>query len=115
MAFLPNNLSNQAFVSRDPGCYDYTHLGTAAGTTVIAQAPNFFSHFQINQRPASGTIIMYDAISTTIAATTTAVIGTFVLGTQTFSDPIPSVYKVRTKNGLVIYNSANIDLTVAAI
>jgi hypothetical protein len=109
------DLAAQGFFTQDPGVYSYTHLGTAAGTTVIARQPAFLSHIQINQRPASGTIILYDAVSTAIAATTTALIGTIILGTQTFSDPIPFVYKVATKNGLVVNNSANIDLTVAAL
>lgn len=108
-------LANQKTVNRDPGCYDYTHMGTAAGTSVISTNPCFLSHIQVNNRAASGTIILQDAVSTAIGATTTAVLGTIVLGTQTFSDPIPFVYKVRTKNGLVVTNSANVDLTVAAI
>jgi hypothetical protein len=110
------DLQTQGFVTRDTGVYDYTHMGTAAGTSVVNIRPCFLSHITINQRPASGTIILYDAISTAIAATTTAVIGTIILGTQTFSDPPPHLlYKVRTKNGLVVSNSANIDLTVSAI
>lgn len=105
----------QTFRTHDRGCYDYTHMGTAAGTSLISAYPTFLSHIQINQRPASGTIIIADAASTAIAATTTALIGTIILGTQTFSDGLPFVYKVRTKNGLVVSNSANIDLTVSAI
>ncbi len=109
------DLTSQGFVTNDPGSYDYTHMGTAAGTSVISTRPNFFSHIQFNIRSASGTVIIADAVSTAIAATTTAIIGTIILGTQTFSDAVPYVYKVRTKNGLVVTNSANVDLTVAAI
>lgn len=111
------DLSNgpQTFVTRDPSAYNYTHMGTAAGTSVVLAQPGFLSHISINQRPASGTIIIADAISTAIAATTTAIVGTIVLGTQTFSDGAPFVYKSRMKNGLVVSNSANIDLTVSAI
>ncbi len=95
----------------DPTCYDYTHMGTAAGTTTISNAPCFFSHLQINQRAASGTVIMYDS-----AGTSGTTLGTIILGTQTSSDtPAPFTYKVRTKNCLTISNSAGVDLVVAAI
>lgn len=109
-------LAPQGFFSKDPGVYDYTHLGTAAGTTVVLTTPGMLSHITINTRSATGTIVAYDAVSTAIAATTTALIGTLSLGTQTNTDPAASfLYKVRVKNGLVVSNTANIDLTVVAI
>lgn len=103
------DLSANTKVTKDPGVYDYTHMGTAAGTTTIARQSTFLSHIQVNRRAASGAIIVYDSVGTS-----TNVVGSIVLGTQTFSDPTPFIYKVRTNNGLTISNTGDIDLTVAS-
>lgn len=103
------DLSAAHFVTRDPGAYDLTHLGTAAGTTTILSTPGFLSHITFNTRAASGTVIVYDS-----AGTSGTVIGTISLGSQTFSDPIPFVYKGRTNNGLTVSYTAALDLTVSS-
>lgn len=96
--------------STDPGAYKATHLGTAAGTAVIYPFPAFLSHIQINTRAASGVIVIYDS-----NGTSTNVIGSITLGSQTFSDPVPYIYKAATRTGLTISNTANLDLTVLAL
>ena len=107
--------------SQDAGAYKAWHLGTAAGTTQIANQPAFFSHIQINQRAASGTIAMYDAgtaalTGTGLSGTAGSLIAYIIFGTQTNSDnPPPYTYKIATRTGLSICNSANIDFTVAAL
>lgn len=104
-------LDGQNIHTTTPGVYDYTHIGTAAGTTVLAKEPAILHAITINRRAASGAIVAYDS-----NGTSGTVIGSIVLGTQTFSDPNPVyTFNVRTKNGLTVSNSGDIDLTVAAI
>jgi hypothetical protein len=89
--------------TKDPGAYDYSLVGTAAGTTTISAEPCFFQGVLIPTRVASGVITIYDSVGTSLV-----VIGTITLGTQTFSDPQNSyIFKVATKNALTVVNSAN--------
>jgi len=54
-------------------------------------------------RVASGQVVLYDSVGTS-----TSVIGTIVLGTQTFSDPpYPYILDIRTNTALTVVNSAN--------
>ncbi len=102
------DISPQGFVTRDPTAYNYTLVGTAAGTTTISNFPCFFSGIVVTNRIASGVLTIYDS-----AGTSANVIGTITLGTQTFSDPPPAyVYDVACKNGLTVVNSGNQGATV---
>ena len=100
--------------SVDQGCYKLTHLGTAAGTQTIVSQPAFFSHIQINARAASGVILAFDCAGTAGTAAGN-LIGSIALGTQTFSDPSPYIYKGATNAGLTLVWTANLDFTVAAL
>ncbi len=97
-------------VTKDPGAYDYAHLGTAAGTTTIFSNSCFLSHIQINNG-ALGTVIIYDSVGTSLN-----VIGSVAIQSLSGTQPPQALlYKVRTKQGLTISNTANLDLTVAAV
>mgnify|MGYP006276752121 CR=1 FL=1 len=88
---------------KDPGIYDYSLVGTAAGTTTIMSEPCVLGGVVIATRVASGAITLYDSVGTS-----TNVIGTITLGTQTFSDPpMPFMMNLRTKTALTVVNSAN--------
>lgn len=102
------DLTAATFVTRDPQAYDATLVGTAAGTTTIKSEPCFFYGISIPTRVASGVITIYDSIGTS-----GTILGTITLGTQTFSDPPPTYeFRVATKNGLTVANSANLGATV---
>lgn len=89
--------------TKDPTAYDGSIVGTAAGTATIQSQPCFFKGILIPARVASGAITIYDSIGTS-----TSVIGTITLGTQTFSDPPPLYeFNIATKTGLTVVNSAN--------
>ena len=97
------DLTPNALVTSDPTVYDYTLVGTAAGTTTICSEPCFLQSVAVLTRAASGVITLYDSVGTS-----TSVIGTITLGTQVFSDPTsPCVLKLRTKTALTVVNSAN--------
>jgi len=88
---------------KDPGVYDYSAVGSAAGTTTIMSEPCILGGIVFTNRSASGAITLYDSVGTS-----TAVIGTITLGTQTFSDPpTPFMMNLRTKTALTVVNSAN--------
>ncbi len=104
---------NLAFVSRKltqtPLIFDYSNIGTAAGTTVLSYEPAYIHAIQITQRPASGTVVVYDS-----AGTSGTVVATYITGTQTNSDPPPPILlDVRTKNGLAVENTANVGAVVS--
>jgi hypothetical protein len=91
------------FVSKDPKAYNYTLVGTVAGTTTIQSEPCFFKGIVVPTRVASGVITIYDSIGTSAN-----VIGTITLGSQTFSDPPPLYeFDIAAKNALTVVNSAN--------
>ena len=104
------NLTSTKTVLRQPNVFDYTNIGTAAGTTTICSEPTFLHSVTVTRRVASGVSIIYDS-----AGTSGTVVGTIALGTQTFSDPPATyVFDVRTKNGLTVTNIADMGLIVSS-
>ena len=102
------DVSAQFTDTRDPGAYDYTIVGTAAGTTTIRQEPCFFQGVAITNRVASGKLIFYDSVGTS-----STIIGTITMGTSTAVDaPETQIFKVATKNALTVENSANMGAVV---
>lgn len=113
MAFQDNSYLG-AWAS-DPGAYKYIHAGTAAGTTLVATCPALIGYVQVNSGVV-GTIVAYDTAGT--AGTTAAnVIGSVAITSLSGSTPLalPLWKHIATKTGLVITNSANLDLTIAAL
>lgn len=105
------NLTAQKYPTTNGLLYNYTNVGTAAGTTTISQEPCVLGAVVVTQRAASGQAIIYDSVGTS-----GTVVGTITLGTQTFSDPpAPFIFNIRTKNALTISNTGNLGLTVASI
>lgn len=97
-------IDNQAFVTRDPGAYSSYLIGTAVSTGTVSNTPVFFKGILFPNRVASGSVILYDS-----AGTSTNVIGTVVLGTQTNTDPPPLYeFNLATTRGLTAVNSANL-------
>ena len=104
---MPNVMPQKTY-SKDPGAYTGTIIGTAAGTATISSEPAFFQGVIIPTRVASGAITIYDSVGTS-----SNVIGTITLGTQTFSDPPPLYeFKIATKNALTVVNTANLGAIV---
>lgn len=102
------DLSAATFVTRDPGAYNATLVGTAAGTTTISSEPCFFAGVSIPTRVAGSAVVIYDSIGTS-----DTVIGTITLGTQPGYDAPPTyLFNVATKNGLTVANNANLGATV---
>lgn len=102
--------------STDPGVYKYTHLGTAAGTAQIGpQQPILIGYVQINSL-ALGTVVAFDCAGTAGTAASN-VIGSIAITSLPGSAPVaPQLFKhLATKQGLVITNTANLDLTVASL
>lgn len=94
------DISDQGFVTKDPSAYTSTIIGTAVGTTTVSKYPGFLSHVLISPRVASGNFVFYDS-----DGTSTSVIGTILLGTQTFSDPPPSYTFKRHFTKLTVANT----------
>lgn len=106
--------SGWATWTTDPGVYKYNHLGTAAGTTQIGpQQPILIGYVQINSL-ALGTIVAFDCKGTA-GTTSTNVIGSVAITSVPGSAPVaPLLFPhLTTISGLVILNTANLDLTVA--
>lgn len=92
-----------AFVTRDPTAYDYTLVGTAAGTTTIKSSPAFFKGLVITKWTSGQTHIIYDS-----AGTSGTVIGTVVLGTSPLVNPPGLIeFDVATKNALTVTNAGD--------
>lgn len=92
-----------------PQVFDYSRIGTVAGTTTISQEPYYIHSVTVTHRKASGQIIIYDS-----AGTSGTVVGTLVMGTNTADDPVSTyVLDVRTKNGLTIANTADLGCVVS--
>jgi hypothetical protein len=91
-----------------PQAFDYTRIGTAAGTTTISHEPYYVHAVTITHRKASGNVILYDSIGTS-----TSVIGTIVMGTNTADDPQSYILDVRTKTALTISNTADFGCVVS--
>lgn len=95
--------------TKTPMVYDYKNIGTAAGTTTVSSEPCILHSLTVTQRAASGAIVIYDSVGTSAL-----VVGSIVLGTQTFSDPVASyVFDVRTTAALSVSNSANVGVVVS--
>lgn len=102
------DLTQAGFVTHNPGYYSYTLVGTAAGTTTIQSESTLFKGIVIPNRVASGSLAIYDSIGTS-----TSVIGTIVLGTQTNTDPPPMYeFNIATNTALTVVNSANLGAIV---
>jgi len=102
------DLSAQRNTTVSPRVLDGTYIGTAAGTTTILSQPGYIGAITVNQRAASGAIVVFDSIGTS-----GTILGSIVLGTQTFSDPQSYPFNFRTRNGLSVSNSANVGITVS--
>ncbi len=103
---MPNIQDQSGFWTVDPGVYNGTALGTAAGTTTLSKVPALLSHITITNRVASGAITVYDS-----DGTSNLVLGTYNIGTATNLDaPQTLFFKWRTTKGLTIVNSANVGL-----
>jgi len=99
----------------DPGVYKYTHIGTAAGTTLISPWPALIGYIQLNNI-AIGTLVVFDTNGTAGTAAGN-VIGSIAITSVSGSAPLaPQLFPhLATKTGLVITQTANLDLTVAAL
>lgn len=88
--------------------YKYMHMGTAAGTQIVSRQPSLLHAIVVNDRAASGVVMVYDSIGTS-----TNVVGSITFGTNTGLDPFgPWVYNAQLGTALTISNTANLDLTV---
>ena len=98
-----------SLVTKMPAVFDYTSVGTAAGTTTVHSYPCFIHSVTVGVRVASGNIIIYDSVGTS-----GTVLGTISCGTQTYGDA-PSTYilDVRTKNALTVANTANLGAVIS--
>jgi hypothetical protein len=94
------DIGEQGFVSRDPSAYKSTIIGTAVGTTTISKYPGFLKSIVITRRAASAVFVLYNS-----DGTSTSVLGTIALGTQTFSDPPPPYELNLVFNKLTIANT----------
>ena len=102
-------LSATSLVTVMPAIFDYSNVGTAAGTTTVASYPAFVHTVTISQSPASGTVILYDS-----AGTSATEIARLIMGTTTVSQ-IPRTFTldVRTKTGLTVENTANVGAVIS--
>ena len=99
-----------SIVTSTQGVYDYTLVGTVAGTTTVSSEPTFLHSLTVTTRGASGALTLYDS-----AGTSGTIIGTLNMGTQTFSDPPASyVFDIRTRNGLTVVNTTNVGCIISA-
>jgi hypothetical protein len=96
------DISDLGFVTKDPTAYTSTLIGTAVGTTTISKSPGFLFGLLVPVRVASANYVLYDS-----DGTSSSVIGTITLGTQTFSDP-PPTYQFRR-----VFNKLTVASTVA--
>jgi len=92
-----------------PQVFDYSRIGTVAGTTTISQEPYYIHSVTVTHRKASGNIILYDSVGTS-----GTVVGTLVMGTNTADDPATTyILDVRTKNGLTVANTVDLGCIVS--
>lgn len=106
--------SYMATFATNPQVFKYVHLGTAAGTTQIGpQQPILIGYVQINSH-ALGSIVLFDCAGTAGTASSN-LIGSTSITSVSGSAPMgfPMWASITTKSGLVITNTANLDLTVA--
>lgn len=97
------DITPQTFVTRDPGAYDSTLIGTAAGTTTISKEPCFFQGIMIPTFLSGAAYIIYDS-----DGTSTNVVGTITMGTSPTNNP-PALYEFKRamRNALTVTNAAN--------
>lgn len=99
--------SANGFFSKNPGAFDYANIGTAAGTITLSNFPAFLHSVSILNPAVAGTAVLYDSVGTS-----GTVIGTIInagVGTVVPQLPMPDL---RTKNGLTVTNTANMNLLV---
>lgn len=97
------DLSTASKIQARPPILDYANIGTAAGTAVLCKESCYLGKINITRRLASATFVLYDS-----NGTSTSLIGTIALGTQTFGDaPTTYDFDFRTVNGLTIVNLAD--------
>lgn len=97
------DLTAQKFVTRNPGAYNYTLVGTAAGTTTISSEPCYFKGIVIPRWVSGATYTIFDS-----AGTSGTVIGTIVLGTSPLVNPPGLIeFNIATKNALTVVNVAD--------
>ena len=101
-------LDAQGLVTVAPRVLDGTYIGTAAALATVLQRPGYIGGITVNRRAASGAIIVYDSIGTSAN-----VLGSIVLGTQTFGDGPFYPFNLRTKNALTVSNPADVGITVS--
>lgn len=102
---MGNNVDARGFWTNEaPVSYKYTPFGTAAGTATLSQIPALIHSIVIFNRAASGSFILYDS-----AGTSSAIMGTYTIGTSTAADPpTPILIDAQTGTALTISNSANL-------
>ncbi len=97
------DLTQQAFVTTDPGAYNYTLIGTVAGTTTIQSEPVFFKGLVITKWASGQTHVIYDSIGTS-----GTVIGTVVMGTSPLVNPQGLIeFDIATHNALTVTNAGD--------
>jgi len=102
-------LSAKSLVTITPAVFDYSNVGTAAGTTTVASYPAYVHTVTITQAPASGQVVLYDS-----AGTSATEIARFVMGTTVVSHiPRTFLLDVRTKTGLTVENGANVGAVIS--
>lgn len=105
------DLSGAGFITHTPqstGAFDYSNLGTAAGTTTLTKNPTILHQITILNPAVAGTAVVYDS-----DGTSSTVIGTIInAGGGTVVPQLPSL-DIRTKNALSISYTANMNLLVS--
>lgn len=103
------DLGATSLVTTIPSVFDYSNVGTAAGTTTVSVYPCFVHTVTITQSPASGQVVLYDS-----AGTSATEIARFVVGTTVVSHtPRTFLLDVRTKTALTVENAANVGVVVS--
>ena len=102
------DLTAAAFVTSNSGVYYGTLLGTAAGTTTVTNGPCLLGGFNYPNRLAGSAIIIMDSVGTSAN-----VLGTYTMGTQTFTDNPPTTFlNLVMRNGLTVVNQAGVSVLV---
>ena len=103
------DLGATSLVTTIPSVFDYSNLGTAAGTTTVSEYPCFVHTVTITESPASGAITLYDS-----SGTSATQIAKFSLGTTVVDNaPRSFLLDVRTKTALTVVNAANVGCVVS--
>lgn len=97
-------------VAHQPQGFDYSNLGTAAGTTTLANYPTVLHQVSILNPAVAGTAVIYDSVGTS-----GTVIGTIINAGGGTVVPQLQNLDLRTTNALSISNTANMNLLVSYI